>query len=54
MPVEISARPFGFSRRNILHLLLGSTALAVFRPRPVSTGELVEVDGWILRKSDLA
>ncbi|TKB12510.1 MAG: hypothetical protein E5V75_25480 [Mesorhizobium sp.] len=49
------------SRRAILQALIALPALSLFRNRPAVPGpdeidpdEIIEVNGWILRRSDLA
>lgn len=53
-PMENARKQRAFSRRSILHFMFGLTAMAVYRPQTAGNQPLVEVDGWILRKSDLA
>lgn len=47
------------SRRAILQALIALPALSLFRNRPagsdeIDPDEIIEVNGWILRRSDLA
>jgi hypothetical protein len=44
-----------FSRRSFLRLAAALPFLSIlgFAPRNAGSGEFVEVDGWILRRSDL-
>lgn len=49
------------SRRSIVRALIALPALSLFRNRPVLANpdevgpdEIVEINGWILRRSDLA
>ena len=44
------------SRRAIVQALIALPALSLFRSRQpvVYPDEIVEIDGWILRRSDLA
>ncbi|MDX8519784.1 hypothetical protein [Mesorhizobium dulcispinae] len=49
------------SRRKILQALIALPALSLFRNRPavpnpdgIDPDEIVEINGWILRRSDLA
>jgi hypothetical protein len=43
------------SRRAIVRALIVLPALSLFRNQPVvDPDEIVEVNGWILRRSDLA
>ncbi|WP_217576543.1 hypothetical protein [Mesorhizobium sp. GbtcB19] len=44
------------SRRAIVQALIALPALSLFRNRPVvaEPDEIVEINGWILRRSDLA
>lgn len=44
------------SRRTIVQALVVLPALSLFRNQPavVDPDEIVEVNGWILRRSDLA
>ena len=44
------------SRRSIVQALMALPALSLFRNQPaiVDPDEIVEVNGWILRRSDLA
>lgn len=51
----MTAKFFDGSRRAFLHALVAAPLLSVFRRRPVGrSDELVEVNGWILKRSDLA
>jgi hypothetical protein len=44
------------SRRAIVQALIALPALSLFRGRPAiaNADEIVEINGWILRRSDLA
>ncbi|WP_181183501.1 MULTISPECIES: hypothetical protein [unclassified Mesorhizobium] len=44
------------SRRTIVQALIALPALSLFRNQPaiVDADEIVEINGWILRRSDLA
>lgn len=45
------------SRRTLMQALLALPALSLFRKRKEAAGdpdEIVEVNGWILKRSDLA
>ena len=44
------------SRRTIVQALIALPALSLFRNQPaiVDPDEIVEINGWILRRSDLA
>jgi len=44
------------SRRAIVQALIALPALSLFRNQPavVDPDEIIEVNGWILRRSDLA
>ena len=44
------------SRRAIVQALIALPALSLLRSRPavVDPDEIVEINGWILRRSDLA
>ncbi|MDX8442313.1 hypothetical protein [Mesorhizobium australafricanum] len=44
------------SRRAIVQALIALPALSLFRNQPaaVDAEQIIEVDGWILRRSDLA
>jgi len=44
------------SRRAIVQALMALPALSLFRGKPalVDPDEIVEINGWILRRSDLA
>ncbi|WP_198021665.1 hypothetical protein [Mesorhizobium sp. WSM3224] len=44
------------SRRAIVQALIALPALVLFRNQPAVTepDEIVEINGWILRRSDLA
>jgi hypothetical protein len=48
------------SRRAIVQALIALPALSLFRNRPapppdeIDSDEIVEINGWILRRSDLA
>jgi hypothetical protein len=49
------------SRRAIVQALIASPTLSLFRIRPaladpdeIDPDEIVEINGWILRRSDLA
>jgi hypothetical protein len=57
-PIERRAMSFfirKMSRRAIVRALIVLPALSLFRNQPVvDPGEIVEVNGWILRRSDLA
>lgn len=53
-PNGIAAKAKGFSRRNVLHFILGLAMLPIVRTKPGTGQTLIEIDGWILRKSDLA
>lgn len=56
----IERRPMSFfirkmSRRAIVQALIALPALSLFRNQPVvDPDEIVEVNGWILKRSDLA
>jgi hypothetical protein len=43
------------SRRTIVQALIALPAVSLFRGRPAVAGpeEIVEINGWILRRSDL-
>ncbi|MBE7183202.1 MAG: hypothetical protein INR68_02200 [Methylobacterium mesophilicum] len=45
-----------FRRRALVQALMALPILAAFRsaPPPASADETVDVDGWILKRSDLA
>lgn len=43
-----------FARRGVLQFIVGLAALPMFRTQATPDLTLVEIDGWILRVSDLA
>jgi hypothetical protein len=42
-----------FSRRSLLRLVAAIPLFSVFGLVPAASDEFVEVDGWILKRSDL-
>ena len=42
-----------FSRRSLLRLVAAVPLFSIFGLVPASSEEFVEVDGWILKRSDL-
>lgn len=50
-----SQKSSSFSRRALLKLAAALPVLSIFglAPRPDASDEIVEIGGWILRRSDL-
>ena len=42
-----------FSRRSLLRLVAAIPFFSIFGLAPAASDEFVEVDGWILKRSDL-